>query len=119
MSGGERQYQDYFHDILDAAIKARHFVEGMTYEQFVADDRTTFAVIRALEVIGEAAKGVPSPVRQQHPDVPWRDMAAIRDRLIHRYFGVDLRVVWRTIQEDLPDLAEDMQRIIQDWNEGQ
>ncbi len=86
----------------------------MSYQQFVADDRTTFAVIRALEVIGEAAKGVPPSIQQQYPGIPWRDMAGIRDRLIHRYSGVDLRVVWRTVQEDLPALAEEVRRIIED-----
>lgn len=117
MSSRGRRYQDYLHDIHDAAIKARRFVEGMSYEQFAADDRTSYAVIRALEVIGEAARGVPQSAREQHTDVPWRDMAGIRDRLIHRYFGVDLRVVWKTVHEDLPTLIRAIERILDDNRE--
>lgn len=109
---GKRTHIDYLRDILDAVGKARRFAEGMEFEEFAADDRTSFAIVRALEIIGEAAKKVPRTVRDRYPDVPWQEMARIRDKLIHDYFGVDLRVVWRTVHEDLPPLSEQVTRVL-------
>lgn len=108
----KRTHVDYLRDILDAIDKTARFTREMDFEQFVVEDRTNFAVIRALEIIGEAVKKVPSSIRERYPDIPWREMAGIRDKLIHDYFGVDLRVVWRTVQEDLPPLLAQMERVV-------
>jgi uncharacterized protein with HEPN domain len=97
-----REQRDYLQDILDAARKGRAFVEGMSYEQFALDDKTNFAVVRAIEVIGEATKRISDELRARYPAIPWREMTGIRDKLIHAYFGVDLQVVWETVQRDLP-----------------
>lgn len=102
----ERNYQEYFNDIRDAIVKAQSFVAGMTFEQFSQDDKTAYAVVRALEIIGEATKKIPEAAREQYPLIPWREMARMRDKLIHDYFGVNLRVVWKTVQEDLPRLQK-------------
>lgn len=82
------------------------FVEGMEFPAFSADRRTNLTVIRALEIIGEAARHIPASVRRLYPQVPWQDMVAMRNKLIHDYFGVDLEVLWRTVQEDLPRLSD-------------
>ena len=100
----KREYVDYLRDMLDAIDKIALFTRGMDAEQFRADEKTLFAVIRALEVIGEAAKNIPTSVRDRYPQVPWRDMAGSRDKLIHEYFGVNCDVVWRTVQLDVPAL---------------
>ena len=110
----KREYLDYLQDILDAARKAQQFVAGMDLSQFVADDKTNFAVVRALEIIGEAAKRVPSSMRTRYAHLPWREMAGIRDKLIHEYFGVDLRVVWQTLQDDLPFISEAIAQIMEE-----
>jgi len=113
-----RAYVDYLDDILDAVDKVEQFTRGMDFEQFVSDARTNFAVIRALEVIGEAVKNIPHATRERYPDIPWREMARIRDKLIHDYFGVDLRVVWRTVQEDVPPLRAQIARVVSDLSAG-
>lgn len=99
-----RPYLDYLEDILDAMEKATAFIQGITYEQFVQDAKTVFAVIRALEIVGEATKQIPQLVKDGYPEVPWRQMAGMRDKLIHDYSGVSLVVVWKTVIEDLPNL---------------
>ena len=110
----ERIYADYLEDILDAITKVAKFIKGMTFDQFSADDKTAFAVIRALEIIGEAAKHIPEQVRNSYPKLPWREMTGIRDKLIHDYFGVNIKVVWKTATEDLPKLESEMRRILAD-----
>jgi uncharacterized protein with HEPN domain len=86
--------------------KALEFTQGLSFSEFASDARTSFAVVRALEIVGEAAKNVPQSFRDRVPAVPWQDMAGMRDKLIHAYHGVDLRVVWRTVREDLPEVVE-------------
>jgi uncharacterized protein with HEPN domain len=103
---------DFLADIRDAAINARKFVAGMSYEQFVADTKTVFAAVRALEIVGEAAKRIPPDVRQKAPDIPWRAMAGIRDKLIHDYVSVDPEIVWRTIGDDLPGLEAQIEQLL-------
>lgn len=82
---------------------AENFVSDCTFEDFIEGIKTQYAVIRALEIIGEAAKNIPDDVRQKYPAVPWKDLAGIRDKLIHAYFGVDLEVVWLSVKEGIPE----------------
>ena len=80
----------YIEDILDAMEKAETFVAGATYEQFETDYRSNFAVVRAIEIIGEATKRLPTAFREQYPNIPWKDMAGMRDVVIHSYDNVNL-----------------------------
>lgn len=108
-----RIYLHYLQDILNNANKALEFVKGMSEAEFLEDDKTVFAVIRALEVIGEAAKNVPDDVRNKYTQIPWRDVAGMRDKLIHHYFGVDLKTVWKTVNNDLAVLVPEFVEILQ------
>lgn len=90
-------------DIYDAMEAAENFVIDCTFEDFIEDIKTQYAVIRALEIIGEAAKNMPDDVRQKYPAIPWKDLAGIRDKLIHAYFGVSLEVVWLSVKEGIPE----------------
>ena len=99
-----RRDETYLLDILIAARDARDFVSDVTQSQFYASRLHQSAVIKALEVIGEAAARISDEMRQAHPDIPWTDMTGMRNRLVHGYFEVDLGKVWDTIQDDLPTL---------------
>ncbi|MBI2917088.1 MAG: DUF86 domain-containing protein [Chloroflexi bacterium] len=94
--------------------KVTQFIGDMCLNDFAGDDKTSFAVFRALEVIGEAAKQVPAPVRRRHPDVPWRRMAGMRDRLIHGYFGVDTEIVWETATQLVPELRPRLAQVLEE-----
>lgn len=100
----EREVRDYLEDILQAIVDIRDFVADMDFQQFQADRKTFHAVIRNLEIIGEATKKVPDEIRNRQPSLPWNEMGAMRNKLIHEYFGVDLEIVWETIQQDLSAL---------------
>jgi uncharacterized protein with HEPN domain len=110
----ERSHLDHLDDIRSAAGKAMSFLGGMTLAEFTADEKTAFAVVRALEILGEASKRIPSDVRDKYPAVPWRAMAGIRDKLIHDYVNVNLEVVWKTVTEDLPSLIPQIEQVIRE-----
>jgi uncharacterized protein with HEPN domain len=91
-------------DILQAFRNASQFIEGLSYEEFIADRKTISAVVRELEIVGEATKQLPISIRKKYPDIPWSDMAGMRDKLIHFYFGVDMEIVWETVKVRIPKL---------------
>jgi uncharacterized protein with HEPN domain len=109
-----RDYTLYLKGILAAIDSIEAFVAGMDLEAFQADDKTTSAVMRKLEIIGGAVKQIPDDVRLRHSRVPWKEMAGMRDKLIHFYFGADYQLVWRAIRERLPRVKEEMLRILQE-----
>jgi uncharacterized protein with HEPN domain len=90
----------------------------MTYDRFLADIKTQDAVVRNLEIIGEATKSLSTGLREKYPDVPWKGMAGVRDRLIHHYFGVNLDIVWDIVAVELPALESQVEAILQQEHSG-
>ena len=94
----------YLEDMLEAVRKVERYSRGLTRQSFAADEKTVDAVVRNLEVLGEAAKRIPEAVRRGAPDIPWQRIAGLRDILIHDYFGIDFDIVWDVIQNKIPPL---------------
>jgi len=101
-------------DILAALESVETFVGSMAFEEFRADDKTASAVVRKFEIIGEATKNIPEDIRRRYSKIPWKEMAGMRDRLIHFYFGVDYQLVWATIKERLPSVKQQIQKILKE-----
>ncbi len=108
----KRIVDDYLEDILDSIADIGEFTKGMTFEQFAQDRKTVNAVIRSLEIIGEATKKIPDSIRIEHKDEPWKEIAGMRDKLIHEYFGVDIQLVWITIQEDIVNYGITIKKLL-------
>ena len=110
----KREFLDYVADIQEASQNISEFIAGMTWAEFAQDQKTIYAVVRAFEIIGEAAKKVPPSVRKRHAKVPWKQMAGMRDKLIHEYFGVNFQVLWKTAQEDIPPMQPLIAKVLQE-----
>jgi len=110
-SSSKRDYRDFLIDIAFSAEQAEKFIEGFTFESFSQDEKTKYAVIRALEIIGEAVKNVPQKFKNERKEIPWKDMADLRNELIHEYFGVNAKVVWKALKNDIQfDTLEELKQ---------
>lgn len=107
----------FLEHILASAEMIDSYIKGRSFEDFSKDVEVQDAVMRRMEIIGEAAKNVPPEFKKRHPEMPWAEMSGMRDMLIHHYFGVSLRMVWDTAKEDLPPLKEKVKKILMDWKE--
>ena len=108
-----RDWRIRIEDIVEAADAIAGYVQGLSYEEFAVDRKTVDAVVRNLEVIGEAARHVPEIERERFPELPWSDMADMRNVLIHEYFGVDLTILWMTASIDLPAILPALKRVLE------
>jgi uncharacterized protein with HEPN domain len=109
MNKRDNIYLDHF---LDSISKIENFTKDINEDKFKEDELVQSAVIRQIEIIGEATKQLSILVKKKYPSVPWRDIAGMRDKLIHDYFGVDIDAVWDTIQRDIPKLKKDIKEIL-------
>jgi uncharacterized protein with HEPN domain len=121
MKRQKRAIHDYLEDILRYTEKAQRFVADVpSFDAFAEDEMRVMATIRALEVIGEAVKHIPHSLRRKYPEVPWQEIAGMRDILIHGYYDVSVEIVWKTVQEDLAPLRQAILTILpaHDWGES-
>jgi uncharacterized protein with HEPN domain len=109
-----RDYKVYIEDIVEAIRKIRFFTTDLSLQTFSSDVKTFDAVIRNLEIIGEAIKRVPEQIRSVYPDVEWKKIAGLRDILAHEYFGVDAEIIWDIIQNKLPVLEEQIKQMLEE-----
>jgi uncharacterized protein with HEPN domain len=100
----DQDFSDYIKDILISIQDVEEFTSGMRFDEFLQDKKTIKAVIRSLEVLGEASRKIPESIKARYPHVPWKRMAGMRDKLIHEYFGVDLEIVWNVVKNELPSV---------------
>jgi len=107
-----RDYKGFLIDILDAIEEINNFTQNVDFESFINNKEKAYASIYCLQVIGEAVKNIPSEIKEKNPQVPWREIAGMRDKLIHGYFTVDFEKVWETINRNLSDLKEVVAKIL-------
>ena len=91
-------------DIWEAIEKIQRYIAGLNHDTFIKDDKTIDSVVRNLEIISEAANRLPEGFRAQHPEIEWRKIIGLRNRIVHDYFNIDVEIVWEIIQKDLPNL---------------
>jgi hypothetical protein len=102
----------YLHHICDAIGKIIEYTSSLSYEDFMNDEKTKDAVVRNFEIIGEASKNISSETKDSHPEIPWRYMAGMRDRLVHAYFGVDYGILWQVAREELPKIMKTLEPLL-------
>lgn len=101
----------YLQHIIESADLATEYIKGKRQKEFFLDIQLQDSVIRRIEIIGEAAKKIPDDFRKKHPDIPWRNIAGMRDIIVHEYFGLDLKLVWAVAKHDLPRLRKQLTKI--------
>ncbi|MCB0196466.1 MAG: DUF86 domain-containing protein [Anaerolineae bacterium] len=101
--------------MLDAMEKAELAISGVDYDRFIEDFMINFVVVRALEIVGEATKRLPMEFRERYPSIPWKEMAGMRDRIIHGYDKVNLDIVWQVVQKNIPKVKPHLHQILEDY----
>ncbi len=108
----------FIEDIKEAIDKINRYIQGLNYETFLKNDMVQDAVIRNLEIVGEAAKNIPNEIKEKYPDIPWRRMVGLRNIAVHEYFGVDLSIIWEIISSNLPETKPMIMKMYEDFNES-
>lgn len=113
-----RDYRLYFNDILECCDNVQEYTAGQSFEQFSDDKKTIDAVVRNLEIIGEAVKNIPTELLQKQPGIEWKQIARFRNNVIHRYFGVRIPIVWNILQQEIELLRTAVQKLLDEYSAG-
>ena len=108
----KRDWKLFIEDILECIGKIEKYIEDMEFGDFESDSKTIDAVVRNLEVIGEASRNIPENMKAKYPDVYWKGVVGLRNRIIHEYFGVDVKIVWHIIKEEVPTLRKQIDEVL-------
>lgn len=108
----ERIIKLYLDDIKDAIRKIEDYTKGMSYEKFIRNEQVMDAVLRNLSIIGEAVRNIPKEIKHKNPDVGWKEINGMRNKVIHEYFGIDDEILWQTIQKDLPIFKKQITQLL-------
>lgn len=112
----KRSNKLFIEDILDATTKIEKYTKDLSYEDFVKNQMIIDAVVRNLEIIGEAARNIPKSIQKKYKDVPWNRMIGLRNIVIHGYFGIDLSIIWEIITKNLPETKPSLLKILKEIN---
>jgi len=112
-----RYYKLFVKDILDAIDKIEEFVGNMDYGEFMKDDKSSTAVVKKIEIIGEAIKNIPRDVRVKYKAIPWKDIVGMRNKITHNYFKIDYEIVWNVVKEKLPALKIQIEQVLKEMDE--
>ena len=112
-----KHYGLFIEDILEAIDKIERYIKSLTYETFAKNEMVADAVIRNLEIIGEASRNIPENVRERYADIPWKRMIGLRNITIHEYFGVDLGIIWEIVTRNLPETKPKLAAMPKSFNE--
>lgn len=113
----KRDYKLFVKDILIAIDKIEEFVGNMDIGEFIKDDKTSTAVVKKIEIIGEAIKNIPGDVRVKYKSIPWKDIVGMRNKITHNYFGIDYEIVWNVVKEKLPALRMQIEQVLKEMDE--
>jgi len=108
----DRDWKLFVIDMVESTVKIENYVQGLTHDAFLTDSKTQDAVVRNLEIIGEAARRIPEEIRRRHPEIPWNQIVGLRNRLAHGYFVIDMEVVWQIAANELPALRKGLEAIL-------
>ena len=113
----KRKELDYLKDILSSANRISSYTQSLDYNDFLSDEKTQDAVVRNLEIIGEATKNILDKTRETYSSIPWKNMAGMRDKLIHDYFGLNIDIVWGVVSEDIDKIIQELEDIISKYGQ--
>ncbi|MCL5062968.1 MAG: DUF86 domain-containing protein [Nitrospirae bacterium] len=108
----KRRDTDFLTDVIEAAERSLQYTKGLTRKKFMSDKKSQDAVVRNLEIIGEATKNLSNSLKTKYPAIPWKNIAGLRDKLIHFYFGIDYNIVWNIVRKELPKIGKQLREIL-------
>ena len=115
----KRKFEFFLKDIIESIKSINDFIHKMDFQKFSSDDKTSSAVIRKIEIIGEATKNIPDPIKEKYKEIPWNDMAKIRDKVIHSYFGINYETIWNVAKDRLPEIKLEIEKILTDLRDDE